>query len=1151
VVTATSPALQGEQIVVTDKTGTFRIPTLPPGEYGLRYEADTFRPYARTGIELRASVTLRVDAELLPETLSAQEVEVVATPPTVDVGTARSGVTLNEDFTRRVPVAPPTGKGGASRSFEQLADVAPTGRNDAFGASLAGTTSVENQYMIDGMSVGDPGFGYNATPLSIDFIKETSIITGGYLPEYGRGGGGVLDVVTKSGSNAFHGSVFGNLSPWQASPKYPRPQDTISTTTRMDNVRDMGFDLGGPLIKDKLWFYVGGLISRQSFDLNRNLYALQTGADGKYIYDSDGLIVSKQIPGTHRESLAEQTGGQYLGKLTYSPTSNDRVELVHRGTPTHSGGNGTYSVDYETGLPEIWGNPGASSQIGPYNSQAWRQVFDSYDTSLKWTHSALNKRLTFDTIVGWHKQHSADLASDGTSVGGGGLSATPDFVFARTNPQPHSITDFETISDPSLCVNAVAGGDARCPVAQYAFGGPQILQDRRFNRYQLRELATYVTPGLGHHVVKAGAEVEYMDFLSKRGYPGGSLYQERANGTQVSDFRRYGGLTAPDQFYPINVLSYKTETVSVGAFVQDSWSIMDKVALNAGFRFDSQALYSDQGIGLKLPNQWSPRIGLIFDPTQKGAAKLFANYAIYYQTIPLNIVDRAGSGEPQVRGRRSLANCDPLHTPNYPKGCDAAENLVTVTSNGASDPNQKWIYLSTGKLAIDPNIKPQSSSEFTSGGEYEIIPGGRLGVTYIRRWMNHIVEDMSRDEGGTYFLGNPGRDEESEHLDHRRRVQLVQPQGRGAPRTELHATSGRAHHHGPQGRTRQQLTHRSQQDPGGRRRRASVRRHRSQSFVRLSPRVSGPADPASRDQEHILMSTHEDPVKAVYERRAVKLVRVGALLGCVGVLVHCGDQPKPNCLTSTASFATKLVELERTGSCESFGPLGFNADPLVGFSAYYSRDKKGQPNYDDGSLAVRTAELGTLAATAAGFDVKNQAGKTELYSFGKFSDSVPNDDDICPVPTLSPTHLKLPALPEVPDDPTTEDEDEGFPGQEAVDITLTWSDIKVYVTAASFGTQVEGTLSDARLTPTGDKCTIRYKTLSLSPAVSCQKTDDKGAPLKNPDGTFQVDPSLCASEANPALGRFTGSGISPNTNFECDAKIGYCVIAGSSVPALK
>ena len=310
------------------------------------------------------------------------------------------------------------------------------------------------------------------------------------------------------------------------------------------------------------------------------------------------------------------------------------------------------------------------------------------------------------------------------------------------------------------------------------------------------------------------------------------------------------------------------------------------------------------------------------------------------------------------------------------------------------------------------------------------------------------------------------------------------------------------------------------------------------------------------------MSTNEEPVSAVRFHRVAKIVprdvpravrrvvRGVALLGFVGVLVHCGEQPKPNCITSTAPFATKLIELNRSGACEGFGPAGFNADPLVGFSAYYSRDGKGQPNYDDGSLAVRTAEVGTLSQTAASYDVQNEAKQGQLYSLGKFSVSVPNDDEICPVPTLSPTHLKLAALPAVADDPTTEDDDESFPGQDAVDITLTWSDVKVYVTAASYGTQVEATLSDTRLTPTGESCTIRYKTLSLSPAVSCQKLDMDEAPIKNPDGSYEVDPTLCDSEANPKLDRFTGSGISPNTHFECDPSIGYCVLADDSVPSL-
>jgi hypothetical protein len=57
---------------------------------------------------------------------------------------------------------------------------------------------------------------------------------------------------------------------------------------------------------------------------------------------------------------------------------------------------------------------------------------------------------------------------------------------------------------------------------------------------------------------------------------------------------------------------------------------------------------------------------------------------------------------------------------------------------------------------VDPDLKPESSSELSAGGEYEIIPGGRVGLTYIKRWLNNHIDDMSRDEGGTYFIGNPG-----------------------------------------------------------------------------------------------------------------------------------------------------------------------------------------------------------------------------------------------------------------------------------------------------------------------------------------------------------------------------------------------------------
>ena len=114
VVTATSPAAQGEQIVVTDSAGHYRIPNLPPGEYTIRLEKEVYRPFSRSGIVVRGDSTIRVNFLLTPESLRAEEVVVTGTAPTVDVGASSTGVAINQEFVNRIAVAPPTGRGGRS-----------------------------------------------------------------------------------------------------------------------------------------------------------------------------------------------------------------------------------------------------------------------------------------------------------------------------------------------------------------------------------------------------------------------------------------------------------------------------------------------------------------------------------------------------------------------------------------------------------------------------------------------------------------------------------------------------------------------------------------------------------------------------------------------------------------------------------------------------------------------------------------------------------------------------------------------------------------------------------------------------------------------------------------------------------------------------
>jgi hypothetical protein len=282
------------------------------------------------------------------------------------------------------------------------------------------------------------------------------------------------------------------------------------------------------------------------------------------------------------------------------------------------------------------------------------------------------------------------------------------------------------------------------------------------------------------------------------------------------------------------------------------------------------------------------------------------------------------------------------------------------------------------------------------------------------------------------------------------------------------------------------------------------------------------------------------------------LLKVSLL--AAAVLGGCVDQPKPGCISTTSAFAVKLIPIgdpveSAPGACMGFGPDGFNALPEIGISPYYARGSDGQPDYDRGSIAIQTAEIGGAFYTAQGFDVGNTVDGT-IYSFGAFSSAEPGADNFCNVPDLTPTRLVLPELAEIPDDPATEDADESFPGQAPVDATLDWANVRIYVTAETFGTQMDGDLVDTRVNEVG-ACTYTYRALGLAPAVPCGATGEDGAPLFGDDGLPVLAPELCEPEANPAEGRPVGSGISPSARYECNPVTAFCMIEGEDVPALR
>jgi hypothetical protein len=752
VVTVTSPNLQLEEIAVTDKTGTYRIQNLPPGVYTLRVERESYQPYAHEGLDLHADSTIQLDAALLPEMLEAEEIVVVGKTPTVDVGSSAIGLNITSELLSAVPLSMPGSKGAAARSFESVADMTPGAQSDTFGVSFLGSSSPENRYLLDGLSVSNATYGVLATPLSIDFIKEVSVLSGGYLPEYGRSTGGILNAITKSGSNEFHGSTFINIAPGglEGPRNTPfREGDSIVTLPQLNHIADIGADIGGPIVRDKLWFYLGLDFARTRYDVRRSLRRQLFASDGTPELDSAGNPRWEGIPGTERTWAAEQTMLQGVGKLTWTVNNAHRLDLTLNGVYPRSGGDGNYGISPLTGLP-LLGNENRLN--GTYEAIAHRYSGNSTNAILKWSAELNDKKNAFlDTWVGWHNASGGRLPSDGSAIGSSsGLAGISNVWWLRPG---HSITDFERVPGGACDAPLNNPMAVPCPVSDYHTGGPEFIDKQIMNRFQARSIFTSLFEGFGHHILKLGIDSELQIHDGQRAYTGARDYVEYPDFDIFLDGRVYGYLTGPDQPVVLDSIQSTTRSLSLGGFVQDSWNINDMVTVNLGVRYDAQFMYGPNGgLAMALTNQWSPRAGIVYDPTQTGRAKLYTNFARYFESVPLRMLDRYLSGEPLLLAARDPSMCNPLDPAQQKNEClDAAIPLA------GSTPNAIYDGFSSSTSVIDPALRSPSTDEFVLGGDYEIMEDGRLGLAYTKRWLNDTIEDMSRDGGSTFFFGNPGR----------------------------------------------------------------------------------------------------------------------------------------------------------------------------------------------------------------------------------------------------------------------------------------------------------------------------------------------------------------------------------------------------------
>jgi hypothetical protein len=795
-VVATSPVLQGEQVVITDETGQYFITALPPGVYTLTvyYNDQTFsrgNVLIQVGKEVVVNVT--VDSKAGQGKPKGEVIEIKGTTPIIDQGSTKTGMTITSDYTNNIPT---------SRTFGGVMGAAAGAQGDASaagpGISFAGATDLENTYIVEGINTTDTGYGSLSTNLPNEFVQETEVITGGYNAEYGHATGGIVNVVTKQGSNTVHGSVFAYYRPsaFVAGAKTVDAEGgAIGTKNDLDYNYDIGGEVGGPIIKDKLWFHVGfnpaetqhtytRYVSTLVDKVNNTTGAAQPGGDGIPDVDSSGFNKLQQLPNATHTYILDSKTYFYTAKINGAVNENNQFQISAFGNPENTTGPSSNLIR----------NPDPAQTM-------FKEGTGAYDVSAKWTSKLNQGKTEVDAIAGFHR--SVDNQNPYTSSAG----AVPEVYYNYTR----SLYDFADLEqtggrDLSACQDGGANNPYKklsqvCPVTAYEESGLGYLERDTKDRTSLVGTITQRVKAAGYHVFKAGVDAEFMTFDINKGYTGGVVWrrsQDTATGApgrwQQREFlhveRNLTQAEAADpamvQLKPgellcagdravcnvANTVTANTTSSDYGAFIQDSWQIRPNVTLNVGLRYEDQIGYAAKQLqgqvtpdGTTVPAQvfnmndlWAPRFGFIYDPTEEGRAKIFGHWGRFYETVPMDLQAREFGGEytnfVNFNNNRYLPGSQ-----HYDPNCNLDHNgaNISVTQLGMCGDTRPVTATGGPAEYVAPNLRGQYTEELILGGEYEILPDLKLGLNYIHRTLPSVIEDISTDGGNTYLITNPGQ----------------------------------------------------------------------------------------------------------------------------------------------------------------------------------------------------------------------------------------------------------------------------------------------------------------------------------------------------------------------------------------------------------
>jgi hypothetical protein len=242
-VTLTSPAMIIPSMsAITSERGAFRFMALAPGDYQITFELSGMKTVIRKGVKVEVARTATLDITMEMKTLE-ENVTVIGQSPTIDKQRTARPANLDKMFLQSIP---------APRNLGTYVNMAP-GISDT---SAYGSSTMDNSYLLDGVNLVDAATGTQSVGFGLDIMEEIAIQAGGLSAEYGSVRGAMINVVTKSGGNKFSGS--GSFYFNQEKLKSVNTHGTPLAGSKSGNKIEIEpvFTLGGPLIKDKLWFFM-------------------------------------------------------------------------------------------------------------------------------------------------------------------------------------------------------------------------------------------------------------------------------------------------------------------------------------------------------------------------------------------------------------------------------------------------------------------------------------------------------------------------------------------------------------------------------------------------------------------------------------------------------------------------------------------------------------------------------------------------------------------------------------------------------------------------------------------------------------------------------------------------------------------------------